>query len=182
MRPINRIPQGFLDFFGLKSLGRNPEVLLDEVRPSLDMTEWYLRTNAEQMRGFTTHTAPFIAFGDPFDGPIFTVPPGEWWFVHAATLVVFGQVGAVWRQPGIMTVRNSQPSQYFEALVSTNMTDAADGTSPVNSHATFSARPRVWLPPNTQIGTCFAYIDDGTMAPGDTLNFNVHLSVTRASS
>lgn len=183
MRPINRIPQGLLSFFGLKSLGKNPEVLLDELRGVIDLKEWYLRTNAEQIRftqqivagGLHPVSDPHIATGE------LVVPAGEWWYIHAATLVLFGQTGVVWAKPGIMTVRNAQPNQYFESLVDSLVSDFTTATAQDRS-ATFHARPRVWLPPLTSIGGSYFYLDDTGMAPGDVVNFNIHLSVTKVAA
>lgn len=182
MRPINRQPFGFLDFFGLKSLGKNPEVMNDQVQPIVDMREWYLRTNAEQLRflqqivagGVAPSSDPHIATG------ALVVPAGEWWYVHSATLVLFSQVGAAWVAPGIMTVRDSAPTQYYEALVSAPLTDQSGG--PTSGAASYSAhsRPRCWLPPLTSIGASYYYLSTSGMTPGDTVNFNVHLSITRA--
>lgn len=182
MRPINRQPFGFLDFFGLKSLGKNPEVMNDQVQPTLDMREWYLRTNAEQLRGLVQLVAPYTGpASDPFAGdPSLTVPAGEWWYVHAATLVVFQQPGWSLITPGIMTVRNSAPAQYYEALLSTTRGESF-GTGTVAYSASWHSRPRCWLPPRTEIGASWVSVDDpGPPSPGDVLNFNIHLSITRA--
>lgn len=183
LKPINRRPQGFLDFFGLKSLGRNPEKFLEGVRTTVDLREWYLRTNAEQLTGVLSMAAPLtlVPTSDPFAPvPGLVVPPDEWWFIHATTLVLFGQTGFAVTGPGVMTVLNSAPNQYYEALIS-NSTLEYSGVLSGNTSLSYHARPRTWLPPNTQIGASWIYLDDpGPPTPGDVVNFNVHLSLTRA--
>lgn len=38
---INLIPQGLLDLFSIRSGGRNPQTLLEQLAPTLDMQRWY---------------------------------------------------------------------------------------------------------------------------------------------
>jgi hypothetical protein len=38
---INLIPQGLLDLFSIRSGGRNPQTLLEQLAPTLNMERWY---------------------------------------------------------------------------------------------------------------------------------------------
>jgi hypothetical protein len=40
---INRVPPGLLSLMDIKALGRNPDLLLDEVRPVFELREFYTR-------------------------------------------------------------------------------------------------------------------------------------------
>lgn len=44
-RPIQPLAPGFLNLLGLKNLGQLPAGMIDEVRPAIDMTAWYLNGN-----------------------------------------------------------------------------------------------------------------------------------------
>lgn len=183
-RPVNRIPHGYLDFFGLKSLGKNPNVLLDDVRPTVDLREWYLRTNAQAVRFNQQLVAgsaypasdPHIATGAQ------VVPAGEWWYVHSCTLIVFSMAAAVVQSPGVMSVRDSQPSQYYEGLITTDPAVLASGAAAAARSWAFHSQPRIWFPPLTSIGASYGFQDLSGMAPGDVVNFNVHLSITWVSA
>jgi len=39
--PINRLPQGLLDFLGIRAGGRNPQTLTEQLLPTLDLLRWY---------------------------------------------------------------------------------------------------------------------------------------------
>lgn len=43
---INRTLRGFLDFFGIKNGGNNPDQVLSAIAPVMDMFQWYAYANA----------------------------------------------------------------------------------------------------------------------------------------
>lgn len=80
-RPVQGYPVGFLSLLGLKNLGKLPDVLLDEVRPSFDVTGWYLRGIRVPI------TQDVLDIGTGVVQTIFIttrVPEGEVWFVHSS--------------------------------------------------------------------------------------------------
>jgi len=44
--PINVGLQGYLDFFGLKNGGRNPQVPAEYLQPTMDLQQWYAESRA----------------------------------------------------------------------------------------------------------------------------------------
>lgn len=48
-RPIQAGTAGLLHLMGLKNVGQNPASIMDEVRPSLEMSTWWLRATAEPL-------------------------------------------------------------------------------------------------------------------------------------
>lgn len=100
--PLNRIPEGLLDFFQIKSMGENPQSLLPDLRGVLDLTRWYSDTTAEEGTALLTSlaasaptsvisiaSANWLADGtiDFARGGAFTqVPNGEVWLVLEATM------------------------------------------------------------------------------------------------
>lgn len=94
---IQQVPAGLLDTLGIKSLGRNPNALADEVRAVVDLTEFYLSRRIEMVRVQNTAAS---ASGDE---AIITVDNGEIWMVKelsmtiknptAAGDVMFGRLG-----------------------------------------------------------------------------------------
>ena len=81
MSRINRVPFGLLDFLATKTQGDNPSQLLQEVRPTLDLTKFFI---AERMENFSEVQVSAAAAG----GFTFTVPVGEIWFPVTASMTM----------------------------------------------------------------------------------------------
>lgn len=75
-RPIQTATAGWLSLLGLKNLGRNPDEVLEQVRPTTEMTGFWLRGISEyEEEDFTMAFASeswYPTFGD--------VPENEWRF------------------------------------------------------------------------------------------------------
>lgn len=87
-KPIQTLPVGLLGLLQVKNLGANPSILLDEVRPTVEMFDMWTNFNLEQdsvthQRDLATGAGSVQAFGT---GPI-NVPDGEWWWVKNYTIV-----------------------------------------------------------------------------------------------
>lgn len=85
MARLNRVPRGLQSLLGTKALGRNPQELLEAVRPTVDLTQFYLaETVIRSASGVTTLQTP--VWGD-FLGEL-EIPAGESWFVYNVSLQV----------------------------------------------------------------------------------------------
>lgn len=72
MSKINRIPKGLQDLFGNAAAGQNPADLLQQVRPTIDLTQLW---SVEQ-----TKYKQFVGqFGAVFQQQVIRVPEGELW-------------------------------------------------------------------------------------------------------
>lgn len=92
--PINRIPRGFLDFFGIKGGDAIPRQINGGVAPTFDMFRWYADANSAEFR-FVPTGSPFAGnnssaylpiaatsgAGDITTGGELVVPQTEIWFV-----------------------------------------------------------------------------------------------------
>ena len=95
-RPIQPTATGFLSLLGLKNLGRNPDALLDELRPSIDMAPWFLngaaltRATVETWPAAAGNISGFWRIGaTPITGAgDITVPDGQLWYVHEVCVEV----------------------------------------------------------------------------------------------
>lgn len=85
MSGINRIPQGLIDFLLTQAGGRNPDNLLESVRPVLDIEPYYYpdRYRAE-IKAFNLTELQFEAI---------VIPDGEVWRLLSATIDVVMDVG-----------------------------------------------------------------------------------------
>ena len=75
MTAIFRAPTGLQDFLGTKSVGRNPDQLLQQVRPVVDLSQFWLQGAqwTEQSETSGTLAAPGVV------GGALTVPFGHVW-------------------------------------------------------------------------------------------------------
>lgn len=72
MSRINRIPKGIQNLFGNVAAGMNPNELLQDVRPSIDLTQFW---SVEQI----DHVGAVGSFGAVFQQNLITVPAGQLW-------------------------------------------------------------------------------------------------------
>ena len=94
---IQQVPATLLDTLGIKSLGRNPDQLGDQVAGVIDLTEFYLARRIEVVRVQTTTAT---ASGDQIT---LTIDNGEIWMVKelgikvknptAAGDIMYGRLG-----------------------------------------------------------------------------------------
>lgn len=90
-RPIQVIAPGLLGYLQLKAGGANPDTLLDEVRPTIDMREWLLTAQREFVSGNAAVNSPgastrYLGFVDG-GGNAILIPPEEIWYVWNASIV-----------------------------------------------------------------------------------------------
>lgn len=87
--PIQVIPPGLLSMLQLKSpAGQNPQVLNLDLQPTIELLDWYLLANCENLQalpGVTHVTADGPGFKLFTTNPI-VVPNSEWWYVHYYTI------------------------------------------------------------------------------------------------
>jgi len=86
-KPIQGYPLGFLSLLGLKNLGKLPDTLIDEVRGTFDLQEWYLRGAKEVVVPAVTVAATGGTQSIAVAGSL--VPEGEAWYIHNFGVHVF---------------------------------------------------------------------------------------------
>lgn len=79
---IQQVPAGLLDTLGIKSLGRNPSQLGDQVVAGVDLTEFYLANRIEMTRVQNTGAT---AAGDE---AVITIGNQEIWMVKELSMTV----------------------------------------------------------------------------------------------
>lgn len=161
--PINTLPAGFLDLLGLKTGGVNPPVALDEVRPAMEMRDFYLAQRKAiytgnignfnvNVEGFEflpiTNTSPEqLAVG----GQLFVPPTEVWWLEWMETWILFDTVAS---QVGTIV-----PAFRVSSRVITPPTLGHGATS--SSAAVGNARSQqiakeIFVMPGTEIGAVVA--------------------------
>lgn len=89
-KPIQGALPGFLALLGVKNLGLNPDVLVGQVAPVLELGPWYLRGQQRYLSSVATLAAATvngnfypITGGGSLNGTVdLTVPENEWWYVQ----------------------------------------------------------------------------------------------------
>jgi hypothetical protein len=92
--PINQLPRGLLGFLGIKTGGRYPSQLLEQVQPTLDLLYWYGHANAQYVSfgqialgpGATDADAVFVPWVSATPSIPVVVPGNETWLITEATL------------------------------------------------------------------------------------------------
>lgn len=105
--PIQIIPPGLLNLLQLKADGRSVSKLGDTCVPSLEMSSWWLRAQAEidtaqyQSNIAAGTLATYANYGAPNQ---ILVPNGQWWYVHEYAAVA---------TPGAGTATNVRLARAF---------------------------------------------------------------------
>lgn len=76
---INRVPPGLLSLLGIKAMGQNPVVLTDELRPTIELLDFYAGANAIRLNGSTGNLTGVGLFQISALQP----PTGEIWLIHS---------------------------------------------------------------------------------------------------
>ena len=94
--PVNRIPPGLLEYFGIKTGEWGPRELGQQLLPTLDLARWYLDSSAQQLQATiggnpwgadTNATVADVTGTDPVDvttGGVLRVPQTETWLILEA--------------------------------------------------------------------------------------------------
>lgn len=87
--PIQVLPPGLLGFLQIKNAGRNPDNLLSDLQPSLNLLEWYLNARATDALNIFGGNGSVNAAGS---GALlsltnWTVPNNTWLYVFEFTVV-----------------------------------------------------------------------------------------------
>lgn len=83
--PINVAPNGLLDFLQTKALGQNPNELLQAVRPTVDLTGFWMQAAQAQLA--VTAQSPVVALGALTGTLAVTVPQNEVWIPLSIVLI-----------------------------------------------------------------------------------------------
>lgn len=179
MRPINRTPKGLLEFLGLKSLGKNPDVFLDDVRPTFELQPWYMGTAQERLVTGEQLDNTVLPQSFSFRSLSTFVPPDQWWLLHQVTVTAVAPANAAIRRPGAMLRSNSGLNTPLDALV---VYPGFLYNSSVQLVGTEGRPYTAWLPPGAELGWCCEELNLSAMGGGDIARVNVHLTITRVGS
>jgi hypothetical protein len=170
--PIQVLPAGLLGLLQLKTpAGRNPQSLLGEVQPGIDMLPLYLNRQAIHavQAGYTVGIGSGSgAFA--FNSPSLIVPPDEWWYVHHMTVQTSAlTAGDIFQGlcPAVFLDPNA-PSARFHLFAnpSYGAPTAGVGTRAAGAHD-------FYVPP----GSSFAWFaDTWTVAAGESVVADVFYS------
>lgn len=174
LRPIQTQPRGLLGLLQLKSLGRQPDTLLAEVRPTVDMLDLWLQGVSTSLpdvytrAAVTTGAGAIVAFTTP---GVLGPPPGETWWVENFLLDIFIPAAAA------DSIRAVAPIIIWNT-VGTLQYGYLGESKTVNSVAGVNTRDQMgaggfWLPPGAQLGVAYGQV---VSAGGITLSGYVRRS------
>lgn len=187
--PINRLPRGLLSFFGIKSAGRNPQVLTEELLPTLDLQNWY-----DEGAMVEAQVDPIVFNTNPVGGsliapvsvsPVGTLPPtlicpqNEVWKVKVGS-------GVRWRfapnaTPGhcrcVLATQLPGPVTPFYRPWPMQEWGEVDSRAAALTEGGAVLFEELWVHPNEQIRILVARIEG--IAVGDEVTLEANLSIVR---
>lgn len=145
--PIQNVPLGLLGALSLKSLGRNPGALADQVAGVIELMDLYGVQTIAVAEAFGNVSTVGAVQG-------VTVPANECWRVHAisvALVAVTGIIGADgWGCSAAVSPGLNQASTYV-ASTYTEKTTAVAGANGYRLKAGVVCRPALILPPGGRV-------------------------------
>jgi|SRR5688572_15799656 len=159
--PIQIFPPGLLGFFQIKNDGRNPQALLDQLAPQLDMLEWYMWAAFERHTGSgslsTGQLGPRIIESAAIAAGVgLKTPPDEWWYVHGftimlnhATAITAGDIATI--QPIINVGGVGGGSAFIWTLPHVPLTSVGDTVASDDfAYSVCTSKP-VFMPPSSEL-------------------------------
>lgn len=146
--PIQLSPPGLLGLLQLKADGRSVPLLDDTCQPSLEMAPWWLRAAAQLWPSGST-----IAIGagasrvfTPFTVNPFTVPDGQWYYIHDYTLAIGTSPTDTVTRATLSWASQISGSAYFAMFPDAPPFDLAASQERLVTARDF------WLPPGARLG------------------------------
>jgi hypothetical protein len=182
--PINRTPRGLLDFLAIRSGGRNPQHLTEDMLPVFEMADWYkeaavIECNATMPliaananAGFSSITSTFPANICSAAGAV--VPSNEVWIVRPGSAyewdfaVVAGQTHF-----GQLVARNLT-SQAWRPMVSRYNGAFAQSNATIIVGGVHTVTDECWMHPGEAI-----QVYSMSIAAANNIASRVSLSVVR---
>lgn len=149
-KPVQNLATGFLSLLGLKSFGRNPSEMHEQLQPTIDMTQWYLGANAVDTFRSDLPSDPVNPLSGFAAGV--QVPQEQNWWIHEAQVVLDWAVGPITSNVYNLATAVSlqQPGYLFRGEAMANFTTAML-TVNTNNLAPPAIR-NVWARPGSLIG------------------------------
>lgn len=101
---IQRFPTGTLDILGMQSSGETPKALAQQLVPTVDYLDFYLRDRWETVQGSALTISSTGSFS--FIGNV-VVPAGEQWLLHMATIQTSAQAAGTTGRYKLSIIFNS---------------------------------------------------------------------------
>lgn len=179
--PINRIPRGLLDFLGIRSGGRNPQQLTEQLVPTFDLRDWYLESQTIEVNGnlagfAATANAGFLSTTTTFPQNLgaCVVPSNEAWLLRAGSAYRWEfSLNAGQNHFGQLVIRNTTSQAFRYAPFNYGGYSQSDAAY-VRGGQTVTLSD-VWLHPGEQIQVLF----DGALVPAGAIINRVCLSIVR---
>lgn len=169
--PIQVWPRGLLGFLQLKNLGQNPAVMDDRLSMGLDLSQWYLETNADDLQRYTaafaTGSNGYASFTTP--GPL-QVPAGEWWLVNNYTI----RANTLLAGETVRFACGLVPQPNIAVGVTLQLGDYCPAVSGANQSVAASIRAPFFAPPGSEL-----VIDLSQCTTAATIGFTGMVRYTR---
>jgi len=149
--PINRLPQGLLDFLGIRSGGRNPQQLTEQLLPTMDLSDWYKQNASREVQVTATSLVADTSagfFSLTVAGAVFEVPNNEIWIMRRGTRVNWDlQLGAVTQQSDMTLVHRNVTANRWAAWPMSDLMGYTTSSTVIVRSGLRSLLDEIWLNP-----------------------------------
>lgn len=156
--PINTVPTGLQSLLDNKSLGKNPDALLEDIRPTIDLTDFFI---GNKVLSITTET--FVGLAAKATEARIQVPPGELWLVFGvSSRMTKSDAGSA--NAGFVPVVTNIPGDsnfFYELITNTFPSTFNNATNELSSSVGVLSEPLVLRAP-VQLATRVNYYEGGT--------------------
>lgn len=151
--PINRLLQGFLDFFQIKSFGQNPRSITPTVQPTFEMTDWYTDTQGQYISFAYTALAANANAAVLATGAAFQVPQDEVWQVNGMWAQALFSAAAVSTLAGLypVMIHPSSNTSPIHLPITTPFPNVQNATTLVQTQYVATCTRKFLAPPGSQL-------------------------------
>lgn len=192
--PINLIPSGLLDFFGIKNGGEYPQSLSNQLQPVLEMMRWYVAANALEVGSVSpafqllapeATTSKFITATQPTNicglvTPLrCIVPNNEFWYIDRWSVnwtINYSATPQSIRVVPVTTPAGGAPSIRVPCTFGGYTTGIASAGIHAAGHA--SMIDPILLRPGTEL----TLLNEGAIADANGINANTQIRLVRLLS
>lgn len=162
-KPVQLNPVGLLNLLQVKNLGKNPDTLIGEYQPTIEMLEWLMSTEIVGAGSTFTLVAPgSTATWFATVGPI-KVPDNEWWYVHSASAVLPMAAGDTFQGSLAVGIQIPQGAgAYYEYMNVLALTKTAGAAATFHTGGPI----RRWYSPGCEFGIAYGALTNAANVGG----------------
>lgn len=157
MSGIVQVPlSGFLGLFQLKTMGKLPSPMGDQLSPTLDLLKWYMVSQATNVAASRAGVSALTNYQDFTTPAQLQVPDNEWWFVHSYRITAALAANDLVAVIPSYRLAGTGADVFGGAMNASG--PAVAGSTAVANNGTWDLAENWWLPPGSALGYAITHI------------------------